>query len=61
MNIKIQKETKITDGTSFYYIYVDGKYVSGSSSMVTANYMFDALVKANGKEITTETIREENI
>lgn len=61
MNIKIQKETKVYDGSSFYYIYVDGKYITGSSSEQTANYMFDALIKSHGEQITLETVREENI
>jgi hypothetical protein len=61
MNIKIKKETKITDGTSFYCVYVDGIYICGSSSEKTANYMFDQLIKSDGKELSIETIREENI
>lgn len=61
MNIKINKETKITDGSSFYYIYVDDIYITGSSSEKTANYMFDQLIKSDGKELVIETIREENI
>jgi len=61
MNIKINKETKITDGSSFYYIYVDDIYITGSSSEKTANYMFDQLIKSDGKELIIETIREENI
>lgn len=61
MNIKIKKETKITDGSSFYCVYVDGVYITGSSSEKTANYMFDQLIKTNGKQISEEIIREENI
>ena len=60
-NIKIKKETKVTDGTSFYSVYVDGIYICGSSSEKTANYMFDQLLKSDGKELIKETIREENI
>jgi len=61
MNFKIKKESKITDGTSFYCVYVDNIYICGSSSEKTANYMFDALIKSNGKEVSEETVREENI
>jgi hypothetical protein len=61
MNIKIQKETKVYDGSSFYYIYVDNKYITGSSSEQTANNMFDTLIKSHGEEIILETYREENI
>jgi len=61
MNFKIIKETKVSDGASFYCVYVDDIYICGSSSEKTANYMFDSLVKSDGKERSEETIREENI
>lgn len=65
MKIELKKETKLTvDGKSTnYWIEIDGHYINGSVcyDLIQAEAYYETIKASNGKPLTKETLKSEEI